>query len=411
MEDLTGKVVLGTVTAAEWNQMPQEMQNVITDILTAGLDPLDLNQLGKAIAGYAAAGDFFSDTGAADAYDLAPVGNRQGPDDMGADMDGFRARFRAANANATTTPTVDFTTASGGPWTITDEEGNALVAGDIPTTRDTEIRFDQTAGEFILMKFNAPPSAVVAPQDYIDGFILSPDVGNETDDINFGPGICRDSTNTATMARAEITKQLDNPWVAGNDAGGLFNGSVAADTWYHCFIIYDPVADIVDAGFDTSPIAANRPGAYTKFRRVGSIRTEVGSVDIKQFVQVGNLFQWENIVTNEFDNAATGTTALDVTLSGVPPDVENLAVVHYYGTGNGRSTALYPKFITSDLTAAADPNVNTFRSPSSETGTPGSCRLMTDTSQKARIVSTASAVSRVSTAGWYDARGEGFKRF
>ena len=49
MQDLNDKVTGGTLTAAEWNEVPSELQNVIEG-LGITLSGADLNQLGKAIS-------------------------------------------------------------------------------------------------------------------------------------------------------------------------------------------------------------------------------------------------------------------------------------------------------------------------------------------------------------------------
>ena len=65
MQDLNDKLTGQSLTAAEWNQMPSELQNIIT-AFGQGLSSIDLNQLGKSIAGYAANGNFFTDSGSPD---------------------------------------------------------------------------------------------------------------------------------------------------------------------------------------------------------------------------------------------------------------------------------------------------------------------------------------------------------
>lgn len=95
MQSLTGKITGDSLTAVEWNQLPQEVQNVITG-LGITLSSGDTNQLGKAVAGYVANGDFYIDSGAADAYVLGKVGAKQVAP---AYADGFSAMFRAGNTN------------------------------------------------------------------------------------------------------------------------------------------------------------------------------------------------------------------------------------------------------------------------------------------------------------------------
>lgn len=95
MQDLTGKITGSTLTAAEWNQLPQEVQNVITALgITLGSG--DLNQLGKAIAGYVANGAFYTDSGIANVYVLTPVGGKQAVTDY---TDGATFEFETSNPN------------------------------------------------------------------------------------------------------------------------------------------------------------------------------------------------------------------------------------------------------------------------------------------------------------------------
>lgn len=95
MLDLNDKVSGNSLTAAEWNQVPSEIQNVI-ESLGISLSGADLEQLGKAIAGYVANGDFYTDSGVSDAYVLTPVGLKKSPP---AYTDGSRIRFYAGNSN------------------------------------------------------------------------------------------------------------------------------------------------------------------------------------------------------------------------------------------------------------------------------------------------------------------------
>lgn len=76
MQDLNDKVTGNSLLATEWNQIPQELQNVI---LSAGitLSSGDLTQLRKAIAHYAHTGTFYIDSGIADAYVLSPIGSNR----------------------------------------------------------------------------------------------------------------------------------------------------------------------------------------------------------------------------------------------------------------------------------------------------------------------------------------------
>ena len=76
MQDLNDKITGNSLTAPEWNEVPSEIQNIIEG-LGITLSGGDLNQLGKAIAGYVANGSFYTDSGAADAYVLSVIGSKQ----------------------------------------------------------------------------------------------------------------------------------------------------------------------------------------------------------------------------------------------------------------------------------------------------------------------------------------------
>ncbi len=95
MQDLNDKITGNTLTAVEWNEVPSEIQNVIEGLgqtLTSG----DLNQLGKAIAGYVSNGNFYTESGIADAYVLSVVGLKQRAPTY---TNGFKITFIAGNTN------------------------------------------------------------------------------------------------------------------------------------------------------------------------------------------------------------------------------------------------------------------------------------------------------------------------
>jgi hypothetical protein len=151
-----------------------------------------------------------------------------------------------------------------------------------------------------------------ALRGYIDGLALT--VAADTDhDITVGTGMATNSTNACTMNLATaMTKRIDAAWAAGDAGGGLFSGSVGNTTWYHVFLIRKDSDNSIDAGFDTSLTAANKPAGYTYYRRLGSVLTN-GSANIIKFYQIGDHFIWDVPVLDL--NGGTATTATAVTLS------------------------------------------------------------------------------------------------
>lgn len=161
--------------------------------------------------------------------------------------------------------------------------------------------------------------ANILPRSYLAGLTLF----NDTDtahDIGINVGTCRDSANAYNLTLSAIlTKRIDASWAAGDDAGGMFTGSVGNTTWYHVFLIRKDEDGSIDAGYDTSVTAANRPAGYTAYRRLGSVLTD-GSANILQFFQDGDYFGWVNVLL-DYEGSNPGTSAQTVTLAYVPTGV------------------------------------------------------------------------------------------
>ena len=119
--------------AAEWNQLPTELQNIIT-ALGMTLSNGDLNQLGKALAGYVANGAFYTDSGIADAYVLNAVGGKQSLPEY---TDGAKVEFVTTNPN-TGAATVNVT--GNGVKNIKLNDGSDPLAGNI--NGRTILKFD-----------------------------------------------------------------------------------------------------------------------------------------------------------------------------------------------------------------------------------------------------------------------------
>jgi len=137
MQDLNDKVTGNSLTAAEWNQVPSEIQNVIEG-LGQTLSSGDLNQLGKGIAGYAANGQFYIDSGAADAYVLSQVGSKQG---IPAYAIGARFIFVPSNAN---TGASTANVSGLGVKNIKTRDGRDPAAGVIPGNLAVILEYDGT---------------------------------------------------------------------------------------------------------------------------------------------------------------------------------------------------------------------------------------------------------------------------
>ncbi len=404
MQDLNDKAAGGSLSPAEWNQMPTELQNIIE--LFEVLDGADLDQLGKAIAAYAGAGTFYNETSSSTtAYVVAPFGSKQRPDSLtGAVFDGLIVRWRPDNAN-TGASTLDLDGI--GAKDIKRENGDALVANDIVTSRDAIVRFDQATDDFFLQEYTRVESGAL-PRGNLVGLEL---VRTDANTITIQPGQTRGTGNSVNLELiATLAKDIDATWVAG--AGGGMNATdhpASVNTWYHFFVIEDG-AGTVDAGFDTSLTATNllSDSGYVNFRRLGSVKTAVGTDDILEFTQVGDHFLWFTPV-NSLPAEAQVTTARTATLA-TPLGVKCLAQIYAAHTGN---IALHSTWIHSpdqDDSLAEDQTVGRgfVATPQGSGGASNTGDVRTGTSSDVRYVSRFAIAQTIgiSTQGWYDRRGQ-----
>lgn len=187
MQDLNDKITGNSLTAAEWNEVPSEIQNVIEGLGIA-LSGGDLNQLGKAIAGYAANGSFYTDSGAADAYVLSVIGSKQALPEY---TDGMEIAWLADNAN-TGASTVNV--AGLGVKDIKTLGGNIPAAGDVSVTAINYARYDLANGWFVL-------------QDSPDSLITQ---------ITITPPTDADVTLTNAQATRDRLVLVDGSWTTGH---------------------------------------------------------------------------------------------------------------------------------------------------------------------------------------------------
>ena len=141
--DIVSKITGDSLTATEFNQIPNELENTIS---STGQTPNDgdLFQVSKSIADYTANGDFYTDSGAADAYVLAAQGSKQAPTSYAT---GTRVRFSVGNTN-TGASTVNVATL--GVKSIKRQDGSALSIGDMVAGEIVELEYDST--NFLLKK-------------------------------------------------------------------------------------------------------------------------------------------------------------------------------------------------------------------------------------------------------------------
>lgn len=132
-----------TLNDDDLNGFKEENNNLILGSGQA-LTTSDRQQTNKAVAHYAAGGDYYQETGAADAYVLAPTGAKTAPP---AYFTGMRIRFVAGNVN-TGASTINVA-GLGVKALVSDTTGGGLTAGEISDTIISEAYYDGTSFRLI----------------------------------------------------------------------------------------------------------------------------------------------------------------------------------------------------------------------------------------------------------------------
>jgi len=328
MQNIPTKITGDSLTAAEFNQIPDELENIITGT-GQSLSGADLNQVGKSLAVYAAGGQAYTDSGAANAYVLSVIGSKQAPT---AYFVGQVIRFVPGNNN-TTASTVNVATL--GVKSVVDKHGAALLGGELLTTREAVAWYDGTS-------FRLIESALEFIHRH--GLVISNNGGAPTTTVDISAGAIEDSTYKYILRLASTFSKTTGAWAAGSGNGGLFSGTVAVSTWYHIFLIRKTSDGSIDAGFDTSLTAANIPAGYVAYKRIGSVLTD-GSANILAFLAVERpdsslYYLWDAPILNS--SGALSTTTVTVTVS-TPPGISSMAEISALcGIGGGKGT-LYMK--------------------------------------------------------------------
>ncbi len=324
MRDISNKAdnVGDTLPAEDFNAMKNEQQNFVESTYQTldgeGGPDTDLNMQGKAVSLVAGAGDFYADSGAANAYVLTRSTTIKA---IPSYRDGLRISFIAGNTNSGAS-TVNVSTL--GVKNITLPDGTALTGGEIIAGNYIECRYDLSNDRFHIVV-----ATIALPKGYIDGLILSNEAGDTDHDIEVSPGVCRSDANDLDMAITTAwIKQIDVVWAVGTGNGGRASGvALSVDTWYHFFEIGKADGSAVDFGFDTDVDAVNLladASGYTSYRRLGSVLTD-GSSNILGFIQTGGDFRF-NLRITDYSAAAAATSRQTVTLT-VPIDVPIMAKI------------------------------------------------------------------------------------
>lgn len=242
------------------------------------------------------------------------------------------------------------------------------------------------------------------PRGYLGGMELA---WSDTDTITITAGVCRDSTDSATIALSSaMTKDLGATWAAGDGANGLDTGAVTDPEWYHVFAIRKDSDGTGDVLFSAS-LTPTMPTGYTYYRRIGSVYNLI-AVGIVDFSQVGDWFYWDNAIV-DVNVSNLGATSVSYTLS-VPTEVGVAAILQasYYRNAGVGKVCIRSPYTEDHAVDAATQSLATVSSEVAGVAGFGFAIVMTDTGAQVAAragTGTTSGILRIATIGWIDRRG------
>jgi hypothetical protein len=183
--------------------------------------------------------------------------------------------------------------------------------------------------------------------------ILSNSATIPTLNIAFSGGLFTFDDGSGEAIAPAWEKDTSVNWSAGNWNGGLDTGSVATNTWYYCYAIYNPTTEASDYLFTINYGSPVLPSGYTKKRYIGSIKTL--TTTILPFTQTGIKFEYKSpfqtrTTTATFPKATATLLNVDVPLA---IRVRAILNVQFAATNGSYSYALVFRFFPTDHTDEA----------------------------------------------------------
>jgi hypothetical protein len=228
-------------------------------------------------------------------------------------------------------------------------------------------------------------------------------VTNTTFGVN--PGGATSDDNSTMLVNTGLTKATNAAWAFGNGNGALDTGALAANTWYHAFLIKRMDTGLVDVLMSLSATAPTLPTNYTKKRRVGSFCTD-GSGFLLPWVQSGDYFERRDGGAWDVSNGSvTGSAYVNFAVHA-PPGIRTRvdAITMFWGTTAGvgwvQITATDNTALGGGYPAIANLNANAIYST-------GYVTMLLNTDATIRTYASASSAGfYFRVMGWTDMRGK-----
>ncbi len=220
-----------------------------------------------------------------------------------------------------------------------------------------------------------------------------------------GAGTAADSTNVDMLALGSSLTKSTSAWAFGNNNGALDTGAIAANTWYHVYVIKRADTGVVDVLVSLSASAPTLPANYSLFRRIGAMKTD-GSAKWTAFFQIGDRFIWA-VTKSDYANFAGLSTSIAALNISVPTGIVVEAEFHgvYTNSGAGQTIIFFDGFNGNDVSVA--PGAASLYDAVGGVLSFGTFRVFTNTSAQINAKTSAASGNAlyVATRGWIDRRG------
>lgn len=279
----------------------------------------------------------------------------------------------------------------------------------VSAVTDTELGYVSGVTSAIQTQINSVNTNVATYlSGYINGLTLSNNGSDANNDIDIAIGVAMNSLNTQMLSLSSaLTKRLDATFTAGTNQGMLDTGSKANSTWYHIYIISKAAGADADILASTSATVSGitLPATYIHARRIGAILTD-GSGNILPFVQIGDVFYWNNPIT-DVSVTNLGATATLYTLS--VPALSGITAIFTFScfkSSNSIFLYFYSPLINDQI--ALNTSGRNYAATDSGTGnaTGGQVEIVTSNGQIKAVSDTTNTSLWISTMGYKDLRGK-----
>ena len=369
MKTLNDKTVGGVSPQKDFlntdcNEIASELQNLY-EIFGIAPTSSDLNQVGKGIANYVTSGNYFSETGVADAYVLSSTGSRQLPTVY---AEGMVVDFTAGATNTVNNPTLAIGTLPA--KTMTQADGVAIPIGILPTNAPNFWRYRTTSDSFVLV---GPLISNTSVKFLTDAFSVSGTLdvaGNTAVGGTFSIGGTGLTVCSSTPTDGATTTPISSDWAFDNgrvnpnlldngDFGfwqrGIWksDGGFLADRWYIRNTTRTSGTSYLYRTFSPSAIQEEGNNYYLK----QTVANHYNRCYIQQNLELAkNMAFWSQneltlAVDFNFDNEVEIHLAIgiyDYSNIGINSAYQEIYASSWEVVSTGRQTKIY-NFTTNDL--------------------------------------------------------------